>query len=133
MDNKPNDTAIDNAASHLIKKVEKRHKKHSDCDCQKMSTREANDPSERRHKISHSERQRNGSRSTSKISQPCVCAMMEMMKIEEGTKSPLMRSPGSNRKVTRREGVAERNELERMLAREAVKEISKNSDNDRIL
>ena len=45
-----------------------------------------------------------------------------------GMRSTLVRSPVADRKVIRREGVAERNEVERRLAKEAVIEIRKISE-----
>ena len=118
------DAAIESAASHLLKKVEKRHKKHSKCDRCTTKSHSVDETCERRQKVSHSERYRKASKPVTTISEPCTCAH-EIMEIQAGSKSPLMRSPDVNRKFSRREGVAERNEAERKLTKEAVLEMSK--------
>lgn len=44
--------------------------------------------------------------------------------LEEGRKSPIFLSPGTNRRASRREAVSEKNELERDLVKGAVRKLA---------
>ena len=94
--------AIEAAANYLTAKVERRHKKHSKDD---KNPKQGND-------------------GYIQLTEECDCKEQKL-EIEEGKKSPLMRSPVANRKVTRRDGVAEKNELEPKLLKESLACITK--------
>ena len=49
------------------------------------------------------------------------------LQLEEGRKSPLLLSPGTNRKEVRREAVSEKNETERCLVTESLKNLIQES------
>ena len=90
--------AIVTAVDYLTTKIEKHHQKH--CKNEKKSL---------------------GCMKGTEIC--CKCDEMKSQ-IEGGSKSPLLSTP-SNRKLIRREGVAEQNETERLLTKEAVKVMAK--------
>ena len=96
--------AIDQAAKYLSTKVDKQHRKHS---------KEKKSPTQ-------------GDDGYLKLTNDCQCEE-EKVDIEEGRKSPLMKSPATNRKEMRREGVAEKNESEKKLVKEAVENVIKNT------
>ena len=104
-DNKLADEAIEQAAKYLTTKVDKQHRKHS---------KEEKAPTK-------------GDDGYLKLSNECHCEE-EKQEIEEGRKSQLLRSPATNRKVMRREGVAEKNESEKKLVKEAVESIAVSSN-----
>ena len=89
------DDAIEVAATNLMLKVDKRHKKQ----CKKCPMH-----------------QQPG---YIKLPTKCQCEQ-EKLQIEEGKKSPIMRSPIGDRRVMRRDGVAEKNQFESKLLKESV-------------
>ena len=94
--------AIEAAANYLTTKVEKHHKKH----------------------IKDEKHPKQGYDGYLQLTEECDCSEQKM-EIEEGKKSPLMRSPVANRKVMRRDGVAEKNQLEPKLLKESLAAITK--------
>ena len=94
--------AIEAAANYLTTKVDRRHKKH---------IKEAKNPKQ-------------GGDGYTQLGEDCHCEEQKV-EIEEGKKSPLMRSPVANRKNMRRDGVAEKNELEAKLLKETLSTITK--------
>ena len=94
------DDAIESAADHLLSKVEKRHKKQiKECSVQQQP-------------------------GYLKLPTECRCEQ-EKLQIEEGKKSPIMRSPIGDRRVMRRGGVAEMSKMEGKLVKGALKTILK--------
>ena len=94
--------AIEGTAAYLTMKVEKRHKKHA----------------KEERKAKH------GGNRDGKPKLECHCEK-EKLKIEESKKSPFLESPIANRKVMRRNGVAEQSEAEPKLLKEALGAIMK--------
>ena len=97
---------IVSAVDQLTMKIEKQHQKH--CKKQKKSTGCF------KNRVAVEE----------PLSTECNCMKLKS-NVEGGRNSPLISSPVTNRKSRRREGVAEQNEQERSLTREAVKEMAK--------
>ena len=97
--------AIEAAANYLTTKVNRRHKKHK----------------------KEEEHAKQGGDGYSKLTEECHCEE-EKLEIVEGKKSPLMRSPVANRKVMRRDGVAEKNETEAKLVRETLGAVIKSKN-----
>ena len=96
------DEVVITAAELLTSKVEKQHLKH----CNRK---------EKKYKLS------------------CLCCQdhehlceceEKMLKLEDGKKSPVFMTPPINRRISRREGVAETDEADRRIAKEAVKALA---------
>ena len=120
---------INNAASYLIKRVKDRHKHHISCGkcLKKMTEGDISEVMIRHHKVNHNDRYRISNKLVKSLS--CTC-LAESIEIQEGKKSPLVSSPDSNRRIHRREGVAERNGSERRLTKVAVKEMTRSKSCD---
>ena len=97
---KMTDDAIEATANHLISNVEKRHKRHVKACLMQQQPGYLKLPAE------------------------CQC-QQEKLQIEEGKKSPIMRSFIGDRRVMRRDGVAEMSEMERKLVKGALRNILK--------
>ena len=129
MTDTPPEEVIDNAASYLIKKIEGRHRSHTNCEkcIQKMMEGDFDKTTNQQHNVHRKER----NHKSNKVVRSASCSCLdERTEIQEGTKSPLVSSPDVNRRFQRREGVAERNQLERRLAKVAVKEMRKSKSCD---
>ena len=111
---------IDKAALNLIREIEDRHKTHTSCKTcvKKMNKGEISESKIYHQKTNHNERHRNANELKKSLS--CTC-LYEKKEIQRSKKSPLISSSVTNRKVNRREAVAEKNEIERKLANVAVK------------
>ena len=92
------DDVVEAAANSLVAKIEKRHQKHIN--------------EEQKYRM----HQQPG---YIKLPTECHCKK-EKLEIEEGKKSPVVKSPITDRRTMRRNGVAETSEVEGKLVKEAL-------------
>ena len=107
------DDAVETAASIVTQKIDKEHKRHS----LKKTSQQTRSGSTKRHGSTKLQQQ---------LSEQCDCSHLKI-ELEEGMKSPMIEKRTSGTINDRRQAIAEKNETERILTKETVKVMAKNS------
>ena len=112
---------IEIAASSLKKKLEKHHKKHCIHEHSKYSNNNNNN--------NNNSKNSNNKNYSQLRDDECTCGEARE-NVDQGKTSTVFLSPIINRKFDRREGVSEKNNVERKLVKEAIKVVARSTNMD---
>ena len=118
------DEAIEIAADHLQRKETKHHRKQNHF----IEQQQQQQGQKKQQKDQQQQQQQHQTTSNHKKSYEENCCVGIKLEVEEGKTSPIIKSPMANRKLDRREGVAEKNNTERKLVKESVKVMARTTN-----